>query len=91
METPLKYTAKEIEDMLSKLEDEEEFGIVLRTKGVVPSEDGSWIEFDYVPGESDVRKGAPDVTGKFCVIGSRLKEKNLEKLFRRLASTSNNK
>ncbi len=84
METPLKYTAEEIESMLTRLEDEETYGIVLRTKGVVPSTDGSWIEFDYVPGEADVRKGAADVTGKFCVIGSKLKEENLEKLFRRL-------
>jgi G3E family GTPase len=84
METPLKYSAEEIENMLSKLEDEETYGIVLRTKGVVPTADGSWIEFDYVPGEADVRKGAADVTGKFCVIGSKLKEENLEKLFRRL-------
>ena len=85
METPLKYTKEEIETMLSKLEDDETYGIVLRTKGVVPSTDGSWIEFDYVPGESDVRTGAADVTGKFCVIGSELNEDNLQKLFRRLA------
>ncbi|WP_022764142.1 GTP-binding protein [Butyrivibrio sp. XPD2006] len=85
METPLKYTKEEIEGMLSKLEDDETYGIVLRTKGVVPSTDGSWIEFDYVPGESDVRTGAADVTGKFCVIGSELNEDNLQKLFRRLA------
>ncbi len=84
METPLKYTKEEIEGMLSKLEDEETYGIVLRTKGVVPSTDGSWIEFDYVPGESDVRNGSADVTGKFCVIGSELNEENLQKLFRRL-------
>ncbi len=84
METPLKYTKEEIEKMLGELEDEERFGIVLRTKGVVPSADGSWIEFDYVPGEADVRTGSADVTGKFCVIGSKLKEENLEKLFRRL-------
>ena len=84
METPLKYTKDEIEGMLSQLEDEEKFGIVLRTKGVVPTADGKWIEFDYVPGEADVRDGAADVTGKFCVIGSQLKEDNLEKLFRRL-------
>ena len=85
METPLKYTKEEIEAMLSKLEDEETYGIILRTKGVVPATDGSWIEFDYVPGESDVRTGAADVTGKFCVIGSELNEDNLQKLFRRLA------
>ena len=84
METPLKYTKEEISDMLSKLEDEETYGIVLRTKGVVPSADGSWIEFDYVPGEADVREGSADVTGKFCVIGAELKQDNLQKLFRRL-------
>ena len=84
METPLKYTKEEITEMLGKLEDEETYGIVLRTKGVVPNVDGSWIEFDYVPGEADVRTGAADVTGKFCVIGAELKEENLEKLFRRL-------
>ncbi len=84
METPLKYTHDEIRGMLDQLEDEERFGIVLRTKGVVPSQTGEWIEFDYVPGEADVRTGAADVTGKFCVIGSALKEENLEKLFRRL-------
>ncbi len=84
METPLKYTKEEIESMLSKLENEEEYGVVLRTKGVVPSTDGTWIEFDYVPGEADVRTGSADVTGKFCVIGAELKEDHLEKLFRRL-------
>ncbi|MCR5558347.1 MAG: GTP-binding protein [Butyrivibrio sp.] len=85
METPLKYTKEELESMLGQLEDEERFGVVLRTKGVVPSTTGEWIEFDYVPGEADVRTGAADVTGKFCVIGAELKEENLEKLFRRLA------
>ena len=83
METPHKYTMDEIKEMLSKLEDEETFGIVLRTKGMVPAEDGTWIEFDYVPGEADVRTGTADVTGKFCVIGADLNEDNLEKLFRR--------
>ncbi|MCR5100341.1 MAG: GTP-binding protein [Butyrivibrio sp.] len=83
METPHKYTMDEINDMLSKLEDEEQYGIILRTKGMVQAEDGSWIEFDYVPGESDVRAGHPDVTGKICVIGSNINEENLEKLFRR--------
>ena len=83
METPHKYTMDEIKEMLSKLEDEKTFGIVLRTKGMVPAEDGTWIEFDYVPGEADVRTGTADVTGKFCVIGAELNEDNLEKLFRR--------
>ncbi len=83
METPAKYTRKEIEDMLGRLEEEELFGIVLRAKGMVPDENGSWIEFDYVPGEPTIREGSADVTGKFCVIGAELKEDNLEKLFRR--------
>ena len=77
------HTKEEIEAMLGRLEDEEFFGVVLRAKGMVPDENGSWIEFDYVPGEPTIREGAADVTGKFCVIGAELKEDNLEKLFRR--------
>ena len=69
--------------ILEELEDEEKYGFILRAKGMVPAQDGSWIEFDYVPGEADVRKGAPDVTGKFCIIGSDLNEENLESLLRR--------
>lgn len=83
METPQKYTAEEITAMLKKLEDEESFGIVLRSKGMVPSPEGTWVHFDYVPGEPQVRTGAADVTGKICVIGSGLNQDNLEKLFKR--------
>ncbi|MBR1484034.1 MAG: GTP-binding protein [Ruminococcus sp.] len=83
METPSKYSRDEIEAMLGRLEEEELFGVVLRAKGMVPDDKGSWIEFDYVPGEPTIREGAADVTGKFCVIGAELKEDNLEKLFRR--------
>ena len=83
METPARYSMDEIRTMLGRLEDDDRYGFILRTKGMVQAEDGSWIEFDYVPGEADVRKGAPDVTGKFCVIGSDLNEENLENLFRR--------
>jgi len=83
METPSKYNKEEIESMLSRLEDEETFGIVLRAKGMVPDENGGWIEFDYVPGEPTIREGSADVTGKFCVIGAELNQDNLEKLFRR--------
>ncbi|WP_044914996.1 CobW family GTP-binding protein [Butyrivibrio sp. WCE2006] len=83
METPAKYNKEEIEAMLSRLEEEENFGVVLRAKGMVPNENGGWIEFDYVPGEPVVRDGAADVTGKFCVIGAELNQDNLEKLFRR--------
>ena len=83
METPAKYNKSEIEAMLGRLEEEETFGIVLRAKGMVPDENGGWIEFDYVPGEPTIRDGAADVTGKFCVIGAELNQDNLEKLFRR--------
>ncbi|MBQ7679962.1 MAG: GTP-binding protein [Butyrivibrio sp.] len=83
METPVKYSKEELENMLSRLGDEETFGIVLRAKGVVADENGGWLEFDHVPGESQVRTGHPDVTGKFCVIGAELHEDQLEALFRR--------
>ena len=81
METPAVYTKERIEQILEELEQEETYGMVLRAKGMVPAQDGSWIYFDYVPGESNVRTGSPCVTGKLCVIGSGLKEENLQKLF----------
>ena len=80
METAVKYTKAEIEHILSELEHEDEYGMILRAKGMVASEN-EWIYFDYTPGESDVRCGAADVTGKFCVIGSNLKEDALKELF----------
>ena len=83
METPKRYTADEITSILSRLDDAETYGIVLRSKGMLPSPDGTWIHFDYVPGEPQVRTGAADVTGKICVIGSGLNQDNLEKLFKR--------
>lgn len=81
METPAAYTRETIENILEELEDEKKYGFVLRAKGMVPAGDGTWIYFDYVPGESNVREGKPDVTGKFCVIGSELKEDALGALF----------
>ncbi|MCD8379424.1 MAG: GTP-binding protein [Lachnospiraceae bacterium] len=81
METPAKYTKAEIESILEALDDQETYGLVLRAKGMVASPDGTWVYFDYVPEEENVREGKPDVTGKFCVIGSDLKEDNLAKLF----------
>ena len=79
-ETPNKYSAEEIRSILDQL-DGGEFGAILRAKGMVPSEDGTWIYFDYVPGEQDVRKGKPEVTGKLCVIGSKLAEDKIAELF----------
>ena len=83
METPQKYSAEEVERMLEALEDADTYGFVLRSKGMLPSADGTWVHFDYVPGEPQVRIGAADVTGKICVIGSGLHQDNLEKLFKR--------
>ena len=83
METPQKYSAEEVERMLEALEDADTYGFVLRSKGMLPSADGTWVHFDYVPGEPQVRAGAADVTGKICVIGSGLHQDNLEKLFKR--------
>ena len=83
METASKYTKDEIEGFLSKLGDALTYGMVLRAKGMVPASDGSWIYFDYVPGESNVRAGSPQPTGKFCVIGSKLNEEELEELFKK--------
>ena len=80
-ETVRKYTKEQISDILDRLSDTETYGMVLRAKGMVPAEDGTWIYFDMVPEETDVREGAPEYTGRLCVIGAELKEKNLETLF----------
>ena len=79
-ETPAKYTKEGIEEILTAL-DSGEYGAILRAKGMVPAEDGTWIYYDYVPEEHDIRTGRPEVTGKICVIGSELKEDKLEQLF----------
>ena len=81
VESPTTYTKTEIERILEQLEDEKQYGFVLRAKGMVPAGDGTWVYFDYVPGESEVREGKPEYTGKVCVIGSQLKEDNLKALF----------
>ena len=81
METPRKFSEEELRGKLSQLSDEEKYGAVLRAKGIVNASDGEWIYFDYVPGEIDIRRGAPAVTGRFCVIGARIKEDALKELF----------
>lgn len=69
-----------IKKILEELECEEKFGIVLRAKGIVAGENG-WIHFDHVPGEQDIRIGSPAVTGRLCVIGSKLNEPAIAELF----------
>ncbi len=83
LETPAVYTKEEIAHILAELDREEEYGLVLRAKGMVAGAEGGWIYFDYVPEESNVRDGRPGVTGKFCVIGSKLKEEKLSALFQK--------
>ena len=80
-ETVKKYTREKLEHMLDQLSHSEEFGVVLRAKGMLPAEDGTWIYFDMVPEETQIREGATDYTGRLCVIGSDLKEDRLEALF----------
>ena len=80
-ETPHKYNKAEIEAALKKLSETEEFGIILRAKGMVANEDGTWIYFDLVPGEYELREGQPDYTGRLCVIGTNLDTHKLEELF----------
>ena len=80
-ETAKKFSEEKLSELLGKLSDEEKYGVVLRAKGIVDSSDGEWIYFDYVPGETDIRRGIPAVTGRFCVIGSKLNEEALKELF----------
>ena len=82
METPRKFTEEELRAVLAALQDEAKYGVVLRAKGLVDSGAGDWIYFDYVPGEVDVRRGGAQVTGRICVIGSKLNEDALKELFR---------
>ena len=81
VETPRKYTMDEVREALAGLNDAERCGIVLRAKGIVPGVDGSWIHFDFVPEETNVRTGTAEYTGRLCVIGSKLNEAALKELF----------
>ena len=80
-ETPKKYEKDELEGILKKLSETEEYGKVLRSKGMLPCTDGTWMYFDLVPEEYEIREGKPDFTGRICVIGSELKEDALKELF----------
>lgn len=81
-ETTKKYSAEELKEILAELVNADEYGVVLRAKGIVNSvNEGQWLHFNYVPGESSVETGAADYTGRFCVIGSRLQEHSLQELF----------
>ena len=81
VETTKKFTAEQIQEILEAIEDEHEYGIVLRAKGIVEAQDGAWIHFDYVPGEPDVRIGGADIIGKIVVIGSKMDQAKVRQLF----------
>ena len=81
VETPKAFQEDQLQEILGKLQDEGSYGMILRAKGIVPSGDGQWIHFDYTPGETDIRHGSAEVTGRLCVIGSKINEDNLKKLF----------
>ena len=80
-ETIKKFTREGLEEMLESLSASEEYGVILRAKGMLPAEDGTWIYFDMVPEETEIREGSPEYTGRLCVIGSKLNEEKLAKLF----------
>ena len=80
-ETIKKFTREGLEKMLESLSASEEYGVILRAKGMLPAEDGTWIYFDMVPEETEIREGSPEYTGRLCVIGSKLNEEKLAKLF----------
>jgi len=81
VETAQRYTREEIKKILDQLGDEEEYGRILRSKGILQDEEGKWFQFDYVPGECDFRDSGADYTGRFCVIGTQIDEKALRELF----------
>ena len=80
-ETIKKYSRENLEKILAVLSESEEYGVILRAKGMLPAEDGTWIYFDMVPEETEIREGAPEYTGRLCVIGSKLKEEKLAEIF----------
>ena len=80
VETIKTFTEAQLETILEAL-DGEDYGVILRAKGIVPAADGGWIHFDYTPGEQNIRRGAADFTGRLCVIGSKISEEGLKNLF----------
>ena len=81
IETSSKFTKDQIKACLDALEDEDKYGMILRAKGMVPTDGEGFIHFDHVPGESDIRDGSAETTGKICVIGSKINEDAIRALF----------
>jgi hypothetical protein len=81
IETSKKFTREEIELTLERFDEGDGFGMILRAKGIVPASDGSWIHFDYIPGEADIRYGTADIIGRLCVIGTNIDKEKIKELF----------
>ncbi len=81
IESPKKYTKEELENILSALSEDEKYGIIVRAKGIVPGKEDVWYHFDFVPEEYEVRTGTAEYTGRICVIGSKINEHEVRKLF----------
>lgn len=81
IETTKKFTKEQIQHVLTTLEEEHTYGLILRAKGIVEGQDGGWIHFDYVPGEPDVREGSSGIIGRICVIGAEVNKEEVHRLF----------
>ena len=81
VETAKKFTIESLNSILDAFDEDSDYGMVLRAKGIVAGEDGKWIHFDYVPGEPDVRVGSASIIGRICVIGSGLDNEKIKELF----------
>ena len=81
VETTKKFTSEALKNILDAFDEDSDYGMVLRAKGIVAGEDGQWLHFDYVPGEPDVRVGGAGIIGRLCVIGSGLDNEKIKELF----------
>ena len=82
VETTRKFSIDEINSVLEAFDESDDYGMVLRAKGIIASDDGKWIHFDYVPGEPNVRFGSASVIGRLCVIGSNLNKEKIKELLK---------
>lgn len=80
-ETVRRYEEDTLHDILEKLANSEDYGMILRAKGMLPDAEGKWHYFDLTPGEYEIRDGAPDIIGRICVIGSKMNEDAIRELF----------
>ena len=80
-ETTKKFTKQELQDILDKFADGDDYGMILRAKGIVECKCGKWLHFDYIPGEADIREGSAGIIGRLCVIGAGIDKEKIKDLF----------